>query len=103
MYRCAALPAYYAIREFKTRKSLIPLLVNLIMSKPDISCLFERGFPSEPLVKDARNVIKNAGIQGTSVSRVDIENKLRHVRNLVKVELRFLCGGALFSGFHSPH
>jgi IS605 OrfB family transposase len=82
--RCAAQPAYFAIREYKTRQSLIPLLVDLIVSEPDITCFLGKGFPPEPLVKAARNAISNAGIPGTSFSRVDIENKLRHVRNLVK-------------------
>jgi transposase len=82
--RCAAQPAYFAIREYKTRQSLIPLLVDLIVSEPDITCFLEKDFPSEPLVKAARNEIARSGIQGTSLSRVNIENKLRHVRNLVK-------------------
>ena len=84
LLRCAAQPAYFAIREFKTRTSLIPLLVDLIVSNNDIERFIGRDFPAGPLVSAARDAIKDAGIEGASLSRVDIGNKLRHVRNLVK-------------------
>jgi IS605 OrfB family transposase len=84
LLRCAAQPAYFAIREFKTRASLIPLLVDLIVSKHDIERFLGRDFPADPLVRAARDTIEDSGIEGASLSRVDIENKLRHVRNLVR-------------------
>lgn len=84
MYRCAAQPAYFAIREFKTRSRLIPLLVDLIVSKKDISCLAGEDFPGEQLVGEARDAIEDAGIPGASLVKVWIENNLRHVRNIVR-------------------
>jgi len=86
MHRCAAQPAYFAIREFKTRSHLVQLLADLIVSKNDISCFTGEDFPGEQLVGEAMDEVegKGKGIPGAPVVKAWIENNLRHVRNLVK-------------------
>jgi IS605 OrfB family transposase len=84
MHRCAAQPAYFAIRAFKTRSQLVQLLADLIVSKNDISCFTGEEFPREQLLGEARDEIEGKGFPGASVARTWIENSFRHVRNLMK-------------------
>ncbi|MFX1536466.1 MAG: zinc ribbon domain-containing protein [Promethearchaeota archaeon] len=84
--RCAALYAYFAIREYKQRvqdiQTLVPVLAKELRQK-GLGSIQGDEFPSRSLLKACWQRIRRDKDRKNELSRHELINLLRHIRNLL--------------------
>jgi len=86
--RCAAQPAYFAVREFKQRGEILSCLAELLLHPSNTPLLLEPRYPSNGLLTQAASALTQAGFAQVATSREYVKNLLRHVRNLLASRLK---------------
>ena len=86
--RCAAQPAYFAVREFKQRGEIINILAEILLQGTNTHLLLEPRYPSSALLAQAAPALTKAGFGNVVASREFLKNLLRHVRNLLLTRLK---------------
>jgi hypothetical protein len=86
--RCAAQPAYFAVREFKQRGEILSCLAELLLQESNTSLLLEPRYPSNALLAQATSALTQAGFATIAAFREYLKNLLRHVRNLLSTRLK---------------
>ncbi|MFX1296173.1 MAG: hypothetical protein ACFFD2_15150, partial [Promethearchaeota archaeon] len=98
--RCAAQPAYFAVREFKQRGEIITLLAGILLQGTNAYLLLEPHYPSSALLAQAGPALTEAGFGTVAASREFLKNLLRHVRNLLLTRLKNQTSTAIQTGIH---
>ena len=89
VWRCAAQPAYFAIREYKRRGKIISLLAGILFSSDGVlEHVSIEEFPTAFLLQKARNAVNATMSRGLYASNEFLGNMYRHVRNLLRKELK---------------
>jgi len=85
-WRCAAQPAYFALRDYKTRLHLLHHFTDTLQSLPDSTLIFDAKFPQNEVFNVIYSNLPQLDMTLTKgqVSRVYLGNVLRWMRNLVK-------------------
>jgi IS605 OrfB family transposase len=86
--RCAAQPAYFAVREFKRRGEILSCLAELLLQESNTSLILESQYPSNVLLAQAASSLTQAGFEPVAGSREYLKNLLRHMRNLLATRLK---------------
>ncbi|NVM31293.1 MAG: transposase [Candidatus Helarchaeota archaeon] len=108
-WRCAAQPAYFALRDYKTRLHLLHHFIDTLQSLPDATLIFDSKFPQNVIFSAVYSTLPQLGMKLTKgqVSRVYLGNVLRWMRNLVKRGFRTKYGQVVATTFNSqpnpPH
>ena len=93
--RCAAQPAYFAVREFKQRGEIITILARILLQGTNAHLLLAPRYPSSALLAQAAPALTEAGFDNVAVSREFLKNLLRHVRNLLLTHLKLQMNTAI--------
>ena len=86
--RCAAQPAYFAVREFKQRGEIITILARSLLQGTNAHWLLEPRYPSSSQLAQVGPALTEAGFGTVAASREFLKNLLRHVRNLLLTRLK---------------
>lgn len=93
--RCAAQPAYFAVREFKQRGEILSYLAELLLHPSNTPLLLQPRYPSNALLTQAVSALTQAGFEQVATSREYVKNLLRHVRNLLATRFKAQCDAAI--------